>query len=203
MSASEPDVLGVRVDFSAGAIAARLRRGEGRGGALARAVGVKPGRAPAVVDATAGLGRDALLLASLGCEVTLIERVGVVQAALAAAICEARAAADAMLAEAAARMRLVRGDAIDLLAGMAPHTVLLDPMHPERGNSALVKLPMRQLRAAVGDDEDKAALIAAALAAASHRVVLKWPAKVPLPRGVPVPGYSIGGRTTRFDVFVR
>ncbi len=191
-----------RIDFTEGAIAARLRRGEGRGGALARAVGIKPGRVPPVVDATAGLGRDALLLASLGCEVTLMERAPVVQVALADAIAAARAAGDATLAAAAARMNLVRGDATRLLAMLAPHTVLLDPMHPERGNSALVKLPMRELRALVGDDDDKPALIAAALAVATHRVVLKWPARAALPEGVPAPSYSISGRTTRFDVFV-
>ena len=44
--------------------------------------GVEVGAMPTVVDATAGLGRDAFVLASLGCRVTLIERSPVVAALL-------------------------------------------------------------------------------------------------------------------------
>ena len=39
-----------------------------------RAVGLKGGGTPAVLDATAGLGADAFVLASLGCAVRLVER---------------------------------------------------------------------------------------------------------------------------------
>ena len=41
---------------------------------LARAVGIKSGFRPTVFDATAGMGGDAFVLASLGCTVTMIER---------------------------------------------------------------------------------------------------------------------------------
>ena len=61
-------------DFVGGAVNHRLRFGGGRGQNLARAAGLKPGVNPHIIDATAGLGRDAFLLASLGAKVTLIER---------------------------------------------------------------------------------------------------------------------------------
>ena len=64
----------LRVDFVTGAVAHRLRFGGGRGQDLAKAMGLRAGKTPKIVDATAGLGRDSFLLASLGAEVTMIER---------------------------------------------------------------------------------------------------------------------------------
>jgi 16S rRNA (guanine1516-N2)-methyltransferase len=166
-------------------------------------VGIKPGRLPTVADATAGLGRDAFVLASLGCEVTLIERHPAVHAALAAALDRARLDdAPADVAAAAARMRLLAGDARVLLPGLGAQVVLVDPMHPDRGNTALVKQPMRALRAVVGADADVAALMAVALAAARRRVVLKWPRLASPVPGLRAPSHVIAGRTTRYDVFV-
>ena len=49
---------------------------------LAKAVGLKKGACPDVIDCTAGLGRDAFVLASLGCRVVMLERVTVVHALL-------------------------------------------------------------------------------------------------------------------------
>ena len=62
------------VDFNGGAVGHRLKFGGGRGQALPKACGLSKGQTPRIVDATAGLGRDSFLLASLGAEVTLIER---------------------------------------------------------------------------------------------------------------------------------
>ena len=62
----------VRVDFVEGAAAHRRQFGGGSGQMIAKAVGVQSGIRPKVLDATAGLGRDAFVLASLGCEMTLI-----------------------------------------------------------------------------------------------------------------------------------
>ena len=64
----------LRVDFVSGAVAHRLRFGGGRGQALAKAMGLRAGKTPMIVDATAGLGRDSFLLASLGAQVVMIER---------------------------------------------------------------------------------------------------------------------------------
>ena len=72
----------VYVDFVAGKAAYRRQQGEGRRTPLARAVGFKPGFVPRVIDATAGLGQDALVLATLGCTVTLVEQSPVVHALL-------------------------------------------------------------------------------------------------------------------------
>jgi 16S rRNA (guanine1516-N2)-methyltransferase len=191
----------ISVDFVGGPVGHRLRFGGGRGQALPRAAGLVKGQTPRIVDATAGLGRDAFLLASLGAEVTLIERSPEVHALLADGLNRARAAG-AEYAAIIARMTLLQGDARDLLPGLAPEVVLVDPMHPPRGNSALVKQEMRLLRGLVGDDPDAEELMHAALAAATRRVVLKWPLRAePMP-GLRPPSHSIVGKSTRYDVFM-
>jgi 16S rRNA (guanine1516-N2)-methyltransferase len=189
------------VDFESGAFGFRFRREGGRGNALARAVGLKPGDAPFVVDATAGLGRDAMLLASLGARVTLVERSPAVFALLEKAIAQARDAGGA-LGQAAAGLTLTHGDAIELLPGLAPDVVTVDPMHPLRPGAALVKKEMRELRELVGADPDAAELMEAALASARKRVVLKWPLRAPPPPGLRAPSHQIIGKTVRYDVFV-
>ena len=65
----------IHVDFLSGALAHRRQYGGGRGQAIAKAIGLKQGMpVPSVLDATAGLGKDAYILACLGCNITLIER---------------------------------------------------------------------------------------------------------------------------------
>ena len=63
-------------------MAHRRKFGGGRGEAVAKAVGIKGDYLPDVVDATAGLGRDAFVLASVGCRVRMLERNPVVAALL-------------------------------------------------------------------------------------------------------------------------
>lgn len=70
----EPKLGGVYVDLAEGAVAHRRKFGGGRGQSIAKAVGLKKAHNPTVVDGTAGLGRDAFVLASLGCKVWLCER---------------------------------------------------------------------------------------------------------------------------------
>lgn len=188
-------------DFTGGAVAHRLRFGGGRGQALPRAVGMKGGRTPSIVDATAGLGRDAFLLASLGADVTLIERSDTVCALLEAGMAEARDAGGDV-ADVISRMTLIHGDAKDLLARLSPDVVLVDPMHPARKKTALVKNEMRMLRKIVGSDEDSVDLMKVALAVARERVVLKWPRRAAPMEGIAPSSHQILGKSTRYDVFM-
>ncbi|UTW08806.1 class I SAM-dependent methyltransferase [Pseudomonas benzenivorans] len=191
----------VRVDFVEGAMAHRRQFGGGSGQMIAKAVGVQPGVRPRVLDATAGLGRDAFVLASLGCEMTLIERQPLIAALLEDGL--ARAAGDAEVGAIVARMRLLAGNAIELMgawAEEAPQVIYLDPMFPHRDKSALVKKEMRLFRPFVGDDLDAPALLAAALGLASHRVVVKRPRKAPVIDG-PKPGYALEGKSSRYDIY--
>lgn len=193
----------VRVDFVEGAVAHRRLFGGGTGQMIAKAVGVQPGVRPQVLDATAGLGRDAFVLASLGCSMTLIERQPLIAALLEDGLMRARQSAE--VAPIAAQMRLLQGNAIELLSAWsdeAPQVIYLDPMFPHRDKSALVKKEMRLFRPLVGDDLDAPALLAAALALASHRVVVKRPRKAPCIEGAK-PSYVLEGKSSRYDIYAK
>jgi len=191
----------VKVDFVEGAAAHRRLHGGGSGQLIARAVGLQPGIRPTVLDATAGLGRDAFVLATLGCRVDLIERQPLIAALLEDGL--QRATLDAEVASIVARMHLHCGDAIALLrswSAEAPQVIYLDPMFPHRDKSALVKKEMRLFRPLVGADADAPALLEAALALASHRVVVKRPRKAPAVEGGK-PGYALEGKSSRYDIY--
>src|SRR5690606_17225345 len=191
----------VRVDFVEGAAAHRRQFGGGSGQMIAKAVGVQAGIRPRILDATAGLGRDAFVLASLGCDMTLIERQPLVAALLEDGL--QRALRDLEVAPIVARMRLLNGNAIELMRawqGEAPQLIYLDPMFPHRDKSALVKKEMRLFRPFVGDDLDAPALLEAALALATHRVVVKRPRKAPSIGGSK-PGYVLEGKSSRYDIY--
>lgn len=198
----EPKTGPVLVDFACGAAAHRRRFGGGRGQAIAKAVGLKSGKAPYVVDATAGLGRDAFVLASLGCRVTLIERHPVVAALLEDGLRRARLDEEIgpWVSE---RMHLLCGPAPTLLAQLSeqPDVVYLDPMFPHRAKSALVKKEMRVFQSLVGADPDADALLPAALAVARARVVVKRPGYAGFLNGQR-PSLSIETKKNRFDVYV-
>lgn len=191
----------VRVDFVEGVVAHRRLFGGGNGQMIAKAVGIQPGIRPLLVDATAGLGRDAFVLARLGCAVTLIERQPLIAALLEDGL--RRALEDDEVGPIVAHMRLLCGNAIDLLCawdGEPPQVIYLDPMFPPRDKSAQVKKEMRLFRPLAGADDDAPALLAAALALATHRVVVKRPRKAPAIAGEP-PGYALEGKSSRFDIY--
>ena len=200
-SLDEPGVGAVRVDFVEGALAHRRQHGGGNGQMIARAVGIQPGVRPNLLDATAGLGKDAFVLAHLGCTVTLIERHPLIAALLEDGL--ARAREDAEVAPIIARMNLLRGNAIARMSEWdetPPQVIYLDPMFPHRDKSALVKKEMRAFRPLVGDDDDAPALLDAALALASHRVVVKRPRKAP-PIAGPKPSHVLEGKSSRYDIY--
>lgn len=191
----------LRVDFVEGAVAHRLRFGGGRRQDIAKAMGLRDGKTPLIVDATAGLGRDSFLLASLGAHVTLIERSEEMHLLLAQGM--ARAANEGgELGRIIGRMTLLKGDAKDLIPDLPNDAILIDPMHPVRKKSALVKLELRQIRDIVGTDDDAVDLVRLAIKHAGKRAVLKWPAKADPIAGLQKCTHQIRGKTTRYDVFM-
>jgi 16S rRNA (guanine1516-N2)-methyltransferase len=194
----------VYVDFVGGTLGFRTRHGNRNKEPLARAIGLKGRTLPAILDATAGLGRDAFILAALGCRVTLVERSPLIAALLRDGLARALAADNTRAI--AERMQLHGGDAVTIMDRVAEHerpdVIYLDPMYPHRSKSALVKKEMRVVRALVGEDVDAPQLLEAALRAARKRVVVKRPRPAPALPGI-APSHSLLGSTTRFDVYVR
>jgi 16S rRNA (guanine1516-N2)-methyltransferase len=176
---------------------ARRRVHAGRKQLLARAVGLHRERELAILDATAGLGRDAFTLAALGAQVTLAERHPTVVALLEDA--RARALRDPAAADAAARTAIVHADGRKLMGPPARFDVVyLDPMYPERGK-ALAKKELQLLRELTGGDADADALLEAANA--RRRVVVKRPLSAP-PLAGREPSLALTGTQARFDIYL-
>ncbi len=198
----------VRASFIAGAVAHRRKFGGGAGQLVAKAVGIKTGIRPRVLDATAGLGKDAFVLATLGCSVTLLERSPVIVELLSAGLAQASGEPD--VAAIIARMHLIAEDGRDFMKALNASTqsedaydvVYLDPMFPHRDKSALVKKEMRVFREVVGNDPDANELLALALDVARYRVVVKRPRKAPL-LDDRVPSLTIEGQSSRYDIYIR
>lgn len=197
----------IRAEFTEGAVDHRRKFGGGKGQMIAKAVGIKAGVLPHVLDVTAGLGKDAFVLASLGCRVQLLERSPVVHALLADGLERANliaAAQDHDLLNILQRMKLLALDSRDYLAGLAeaerPDVIYLDPMFPEREKTADVKKEMRAFHQIVGKDEDAGDLLHSALRSARYRVVVKRPRKAPF-LGGQAPSYQLEGKSSRYDIY--
>ena len=197
----------VRAEFVSGKMGFRREHGGGTGQLVARAVGLHKTRTPLhILDATAGLGQDAFILAGLGCRLTLFERHPVIHALLQDGL--ARAALNADCAPVIARMQLNPGSSIDFLEradtaapdGALADVIYLDPMFPHQEKTALVKKEMQVFRHLVGHDDDTTQLLGAALTAARYRVVVKRPRKAPAIDG-PAPTTRVDGKSSRYDIY--
>ena len=190
----------IYVDFVGGALGYRRRYGGGCQQSLAKAIGLKHGRRPTVLDATAGLGRDAFILAYLGCQVQMVERSPIIAALLYNGLQRAQQDPDIglLITE---RLQLIFDDAQQCFMTQQADVIYLDPMYPHRKKTALVKKEMRILRAIAGDDVDAPALLKKALLCAQHRVVVKRP-KTAENLDNAIPNFSIKSEKTRFDVYL-
>jgi 16S rRNA (guanine1516-N2)-methyltransferase len=198
LAPDEGDENPVRIDLVGGRVAWRKQTGANKHDPLVKALGKGKG-VVTVVDATAGLGRDACALAAAGFVVTALERSPAMQALW----------LDALATQGPVdNLTFVPGDSVELLRAWAgtehaPDAIYLDPMYPEKKKSALAQKEMRALRDVVGADLDVDALLLAALACAKKRVVVKrsvHAVEVNAP-GVPKPTHSAVGTSTRFDIY--
>lgn len=196
----------IRVDFLAGANRHRLNFGGGKGQQLAKAVGLDHSKfSPHIADLTAGLGRDAFAMASLGARVSMVERHPVVHALLADGLARAQQAPDKAPAVAAIidRLSCVAGEGEAALREeriAPPDIIYLDPMFPPRSKSAKVKKEMQIFHRLIGFDDNGEKLLAAALEYARYRVVVKRPLHAPS-LGGEKPALSLRGKSIRFDLY--
>lgn len=172
--------------------------------ALAKALGLKGKYSVCkVVDATAGLGRDAFVVASLGCQVIMLERSPIAAALLNDAL--RRAACHEETRQVAANMRLEHEDAIHWLqkqgCEVCPDVILIDPMYPHNNRRAAAKKEMATFQQVIGEDQDAAKLLAEAVRVAIGRVVVKRP-RLGSPIVGPTPSAVLIGKSTRFDIYV-
>ncbi len=190
------------IDFLEGAWLRRLQSSATKKQVLAKAVGL-PGSSPRLLDATAGLGRDALLLASLGCKVTAVERSAALFKLLQDAV--ERAEKDSkMKVLFQERLEFQLGDAKSILSDESNRgkfdVIYLDPMYPEKKKAALAKQELRLLRQLLGSDEDALELFEAARLAKPKRLVVKRPLHAPPIE--PKPTHQFRGKLARYDLYL-
>lgn len=207
LAATEPKNHGdIWVDFSGGKLAHRRKFGGGKGQLIAKACGLKGSLRPHILDATAGLGQDAFVLASLGCKLTLIERSPVAFALLNDGLARALAHGeqqDPALKEIVGRITLTQRDAIALLQSAKEtlaDVIHLDPMFPSKQKSAAVNKTMQAFHSLIGTDTDDAELLEAALKKALYRVAVKRPRLAPC-IGNHTPSFSLSGKSCRYDIY--
>jgi 16S rRNA (guanine1516-N2)-methyltransferase len=186
------------IDFDAGKLGYRLAQGRARQETLVRAaLGSRSLEGATLLDATAGLGRDAALLAASGFTVTMLERNPLLAALLADALVRARNLPWHT------RLALVPTDACDYLADCDAFDVIyLDPMFAAHDSRAQVKKELVWLRQLLGQGEatEEERLLTLARRKARRRVVVKRAAKAPVLAGV-VPTASLDGKAVRFDIY--
>ena len=207
--------IAVHIDFISGDLAHRQKYGGGRGQSIAKAIGLKQGTPPpSVLDATAGLAKDAYVLACLGCSMTLVERSPYIVELIKDAI--HRAEEDEHF-----KMILNKGfevinkSSIEYLIELEnktssesnnpnviyPEVIYLDPMYPDKKKSASVKKNMQILQKLLGKDEDTQELLNAALNVATKRVVVKRPKGAENLTELK-PTYTVESKKTRYDVYI-
>lgn len=191
--------LRVQVDFTSGEFLHRLKT-SGKNQSLTKSIGVAKGLTQ-VLDVTGGLGGDAMVLASVGCTVTVCERHPMIALLLESALKLATAKLDF-----ASRVHLQIVNAQDFLLSKNQEfqVIYLDPMYPIKEKSALPRKEMQILEELVGSDSDQAQLFELALSKASERVVVKRPKTAPpfSTSSHMVPTHSFEGTTTRYDMYL-
>lgn len=186
------DFKPLSVDFLSAQI--KKRRQEGKRQALIRACDAKPGIK--ILDATAGWGRDAALLALFGAEVLMIERHPLMATLLADGLNR--------LNQNHSSLSLKHIDARDYLLALEegdyPDVIYIDPMHPSRQKSAQVKKDMQVLQSLASPEDDLESFIKIAIQRVKQRVVVKWPEHA---KAVLKPNRTIEeGKIVRFDIYL-
>lgn len=192
---------GLFVDFVEGKMAFRRKYGGGKQQPLARAFGLHKCEMPDIVDATAGLGKDAFVLANLGCQIQLIEYSKIIAALLEDGL--QRAQQDQEIGNwITTRLSLICADSKIFLRNLEkkPTAIYLDPMYPARQKSALVKKEMRIFRQFLAENDTGEELLEVALNVAQKRVVVKRPMDAPFLANKK-PNAQIMSENTRFDLY--
>jgi 16S rRNA (guanine1516-N2)-methyltransferase len=160
---------------------------------LARAIGVKGAFRPRVLDLTAGLLGDTLLLLAFGCEVWAVERHPVIRFLISSALQNARHP----------RLKALHFQAEEswsvLDQNLPLDVIYFDPMYEEVNHKTSPRKEMRIFRSIVGQDQDAGVVLQKALSKKVRRLVVKRPRKSPSLG--PRPSVEYIGKSTRYDAY--
>lgn len=199
---NQPQFKPLYVDFQTGKHAYRLNHLHHE--PLLKACRVKQLDRPVrLIDATAGLGRDALLLAKSGMQLTLLEQQPILACLLEDLLNRLQAAGMSL------DMQLWQGDALLYLQALSdedrPDVIYLDPMFDhDATKTALVKKEAQILQqiASPPTMAQQQALLDAARQKAAYKVVVKRPRLAATLAGQ-YPDHQWLGKHSRYDIYTR
>ena len=159
----------------------------------------KPGRK--AIDATAGMGEDAFLLAAQGYEVTLFEQNPVIAVLLKDAL--RRAKKHPVLKDIASRMNLVQDNSVEGMSKLLDpvDVIYLDPMFPARQKSSLINKKLQLIQKLEPPCSEETDLFDAAIKANPDKIIVKRPLKSECLAGRE-PSYTLKGKAIRYDCYV-
>lgn len=158
----------------------------------------KPGRK--AIDATAGMGEDAFLLAAQGYEVTLFEQNPVIAMLLKDAL--RRAKKHPVLKDIASRMNLVQDNSVEGMSKLLDpvDVIYLDPMFPARQKSSLINKKLQLIQKLEPPCSEETDLFDAAISASPSKIIVKRPLKSEFLAGRK-PSYTLNGKAIRYDCY--
>ncbi len=155
-----------------------------------------------IIDATAGLGKDALLLAASGANVVMLEQKPVLACLLEDLV------ARLLQSEWAFALSVQQTNSVDYLTALNPSkwpdVIYLDPMFDhDLSKTALVKKDLQMLHVLNSPPtlEEQQVLLTIARQRALHKVVVKR-ARLAPPLAEVKPHYQLLGSHSRFDVYL-
>lgn len=158
----------------------------------------KPGRK--AIDATAGMGEDAFLLAAQGYEVTLFEQNPVIAVLLKDAL--RRAKKHPVLKDIASRMNLVQDNSVEGMSKLLDpvDVIYLDPMFPARQKSSLINKKLQLIQKLEPPCSEETDLFDAAISASPSKIIVKRPLKSEFLAGRK-PSYTLNGKAIRYNCY--
>ncbi|CAL4044089.1 class I SAM-dependent methyltransferase [Buchnera aphidicola] len=196
----EPNLGNFWIDFAHKKLIYRIQSQVLKKEAIAKAIGIKKNNYLNVVDATAGLGKDALVLTALGCKVCMIERNPIVAALLEDALKRNYPYnnINLLLKE---KMSLIYASSLSILKKLKykPDVTYLDPMYPITKKN-MVKKDMYFLRLLIGEDKDSGDLLTLARKCSKKRVIVKRQLYAPYLSGIKTKN-AIISKKHRFDIY--
>ncbi len=193
----------LRVDFLNKEMLYRLKNLHNTRQNIGKAIGCKNNYHPTILDATAGMGTDAFILAALGAKVTMAERNPIIHILLKNGL--ERANQNPKIAEIASNLKLIHTDSENYLQNTNDYydVIYLDPMFPEQNKTALSKKEMEIFKVITQENNKQKddLILEIALKKAKQRVVVKRPLKGPYLENKK-PTSQIEGKSSRFDIYI-
>jgi len=187
----------ISVDFLSGEFQQRLKT-LSKTQPLFKAMAIEKGER--ILDATAGLGKDAISFCHFGAHVTAVEEDPLVFALLEDGL--KRAMLHPLFQKKFLnKIELVNASSLDYMKSITekPHSIYLDPMYPVEEKSAKPKKEMAFLRDILSETKNVEGLLEMALETALKRVVLKRPLGS---ESIGKPSHSFESKLVRFDMYL-